>query len=252
MKVKTKDIMIKIVCPCIFLITFIIIGLVIFLPKQKAESLSINSNDVIIHVNEEINLEFNVSNPYAIVTFDIENENIVSSNGFRLKGLKEGTTTIEFFAKYNQTIATCECKITVINEESSPPDVDDGNNDHPATDTPQPPDETEEPEAPTTPEKPIPPTDEENDIINFEIFNQSGCEIEKTTITLSKGENCYFRLSSDEFENWNDCTFKTNQDITISKLVDGFNSWKILANENGLVEIIYQGKIIGIITVIIK
>lgn len=248
---KTKDVLLKIICPCIVAIIFAIIGLVIFLPKQKEETLFIDSNDMTIHVNEESNLKFYVSNPYAVVTFDIENDNIVSSNGFKLKGLKEGTTTIDLFAKYNEDIATCECKITVIDNESNLPDIDDGNDDQSSTETPQPPDETEEPETPTSPEEPTQPP-EENNLINFEIFNQSGCEIEETTITVSKGKNCYFRLSSDEFENWGDCTFKTNQDITISELTAGFNSWKIVANENGTIEIIYQNKTIGIITIIIK
>lgn len=249
---KTKDVLLKIVCPCVVAIIFTIIGLVIFLPKQKEETLSISSNDMTIHVNEESNLKFNVSNPYAVVTFDIENDNIISSNGFKLKGLKEGTTTIDLFAKYNENIATCECKITVIDKESNLPDIDDGNNDQSSIDTPESPDETEEPETPTTPEEPTPPTDEEKDLINFEIFNQAGCEIEETTITLSKGKDCYFRLSSDEFENWSDCTFETNQNITLSKLITGFNSWKLVANENGTIEIIYQSKIIGIITIIVR
>ncbi len=256
---KSKDILFKIVCPCLVVLLISIALLVIFLPKSNNKPLTISSNNVTLNVNEEYTLTFEVSNPYAVVTFDIENENIVSSNGFKIKAIQEGETTIELFAKYNSQTATCQCEITVVEKdnETSQPDNDEN---LPDDMNPTNPSETEDEDKNSSSDYeeddnntniPEDGDSTNNNYIKFEIVNQSGCQIDGTTIRLTKNKNGYFQLSSDEFENWQDCTFETTADIQISKITTGFNSWKITAQENGNLKIIYQGKEIGEINIIV-
>lgn len=226
--------------------------LVIFLPKNNHTPLTISANDITLNVDEEKDLSYTVSNPYAVVTFEIENKNIATSNSFKIKGLQEGETEITLHAKYNTLSALCKCKIYVVDVTSSPTLPDDNENnsdssipsDEENNSTSKPNEDTDNPS--TTPD------DEttENKYINFEIINQNGCQIDDKTITITKGKNCYFQLNSNEFSNWEDCTFETTNNIQISKITVGFNSWKIIAQESGIVNILYQGEIIGIIQII--
>lgn len=250
---KNKNLILKIICPFIVVLLASIILLVIFLPKQNNEPLTIVSDDITLDINEESKIIFEVSNPYAVVTFDIEDEKIVSLNGFTIKGLKEGETTINLLAQYNSQTATCQCKVIVVDEDTSttqPDDSDDSSSSTPSDND----DESENPDTGEDNEDSNSTEDDEtinNNYIKFEIINQNGCQIDGTNITLSKDKTCYFQLLSDEFENWQDCSFSTTNNIQISKLITGFNSWKIIAQENGTIKINYQGQTIGIINIFV-
>lgn len=178
-------------------------------------------------MNEEKLLTYEVSNPYAVVSFKIQDKDILSASGFQIKGLKTGETIIKFLAKYKDETAEFVCNIKVTNQDT-PVDEDDSNTN---------------PNDKVDPPEPVPGEEK-----TFEIINQDGCEISGNTIYINKDKNCYFRISFTELNNTTDYTLQSSDEISVTKVLS-FNSWKIKAVKSGSIQIISNNKIIGTIII---
>ena len=198
--------------------------------SQNSTELTITANDITMKVGETTLLTYNVSIKNSLVYFEIENPDILSANNFSLQAIKEGKTTIKFFASYQKQIASHTISVTITAKIPLPDDKDDDkNNDNPDTPT---------------------PADENNgNYIEFEIVNQKGCTIDKNKITIAKDTNCYFRLTSSILSDWSECIFEAPTTIILSKLEIGMNTWKIFASECGEIKITLQDKCIAKIIV---
>lgn len=206
----------------------------ITLPKNEKihqPELTISAQDTTIKINEECNLEYSVSLPYAVVSFSIENKNIVSSNGFVLKGLSVGQTNISLIAKYQDKTAKCFCVITVISNSST---SNDEENNPPSSDT-----KNDNPSTQPTLEQPDIPEQK----ISFSLINQKGCLIKQNSIYIDANTICYFRISFEE--NILDYSLKPTDGISLTKLEIGLNTWKIISTSPGTIEIIENNSTIG-------
>lgn len=221
--------------------TILCIVFLIILPKDKKTEqpeLTISAQDATIKINEEYKLEYRVSLSYATVNFSIADKNIVSSNGFVLKGLSTGKTNISFFAKYRNKVAECYCTITVISNSTIPEDKEDDTS--PSDDNNKNPTIQPTPEQPNTPEQKI----------SFSLINQKGCLINQNSIYIDPNTICYFRISFEE--NISDYSLKSTDGISLTKLEIGLNTWKIISTNSGTIEIIQNNSTIGEIFVYIN
>lgn len=112
--VNLKDKFLKIGLPIVIVIIVTISLLLYFLlPKAQSQQLTITTKDITMSVGEEVPINYTVSNPYATVTFKIENNEIVSISHNRIKAVKIGSTKITLTAKFSNTYATsllCSCQ----------------------------------------------------------------------------------------------------------------------------------------------
>ena len=231
---KTNYKILKILIPCVLVvITTIILLLTHLLPKRPETLLSVSADDIVLEIDEQQKLNYNVSIAYAVISFEIENENIVTANGFTIKGVSIGSTYITIFAKHHSKSAECKFKVSVI-------ETSNDNNDE----TPTQPETPEENPDNTPDNNPNP----DQDYISFQLINQSGCTINNNTITVKANTNCFFRISFDE-DMSEEYTLSASENISISKLEIGLNTWKINASQSGNIKIMQNNRIIGEIIV---
>lgn len=216
---NAKDKILKIGFPVLFILVLsTVLTFVFCLPKTHASKLEIYAENMTLALHEEKTLDYKVSIPYAVVSFKIENKEILSATGFNVKALKIGETKIEFEAKYKDKISKYVCTIRV---ENTTPNPDNGEEN----------------------------MDPENPII-FNLINQDGCLIEGTTLKIPKNEVCFFRVS---LETTNVCLnyeLMATPSITLSKIMS-FNTWKISATNSGKIDIVSNENNIGTIDVVV-
>lgn len=133
MLVKKKLIYIFI-CAAIIVTAAIAVPLALLLPKDKP--LKLETKDYTLTVGQIEKLEFSVSNPYALVTYKISNEEALSiDSSNNMHALKTGLVTVTINAKFKneKVFATSLITITDVNnppskEETTPTKPDDKEN----------------------------------------------------------------------------------------------------------------------------
>ena len=222
---KTKDVLLKYICPCILVLAVIAgILLYIFLPsKEEANTLTVSSHNVSIGVGEEQALEYQVSNPYAVVTFEIVDEKVANIVGRNIIGRTVGITQINVTARYKNDTANKTYSVTVTSDPL-PPETD-----NPSIDNP-----------PENPDITLP-----NDgYISVDIKNTQNCSVSGNIITVNYGEQAKFFLSSPNFGDWINCKFLISGRMEFTKSANGY-SYELTAYEDGVIFITYNNKTIA-------
>ncbi len=123
--------------------------LLIFLPADA--KLTITAGNVEMTEDEEVELKYEVSKPFAIVRFEVKDDNVLKIVNFKLSALKAGETTLKLKASLNGESAECEVAVLIKQRECTlPPDLEDEEN-PPAEDN-----------NPSTPDKPSTPNGSDN------------------------------------------------------------------------------------------
>lgn len=163
MDTKRKNFLLKICLPLI-LAAVLITGVACFFCLKKPKPLNITAQDFVISQGETKLLDgsvFSVSQPYAVVTFEIEDEQILQKDGFSVKGIGVGECQIVFVATWQNISTSCICTATVTKpkdttSENSPsgseqykPHEQDGGNNTPDETNPNAPDDNQ----PNTPDE---------------------------------------------------------------------------------------------------
>lgn len=232
---NTKDVLLKYICPCVLVLAVIAgILLYVFLPsKEENVDLTVFSHDISVGVGEEQELEYQVSNPYAVVTFEIDNENVANIVGRNIMGLSVGSTQITVTARYKSDTASNVYSVTV-SSNSLPPETNEPDNEHPD-------------DSGTSPEEPD-ITLPNDGYISVDIKNAQNCSVSGNIITVDAGETAKFSLSSPDFGYWIDCKFLTSGRIAISQVPMAL-SYELVAYEDGVVFISYDNKTIAELTI---
>ncbi len=209
---STKEKFIKVVVPCLAAVVVAVVLTICFMPKDKP--LSIRLQDVKATINETFEIKYEVSDPYAKVDFEIEDENVVERvagtiNSFVAKDV--GNTTIIVRAKTDSKQAVGFCKIEIEGKE----EPDDSNT-----------------EQQTKPE--VKPKEEENK------FSISGVEGN----TLQVGDSG--KLVTFVFdETPSEITFVPSDGVSIVKMESLGGAYLIRATCSGQIELFDQGKPLG-------
>ena len=98
--------------------------LVFLLPKP--EKLEISATDLTLQLNETKVLDnYSVNDNSAVITFNFDSD-IIQIKNFRATGLKEGSTNLTITAHLKNETATCTCTVTILSNETNPPEKEDG------------------------------------------------------------------------------------------------------------------------------
>lgn len=250
---KNKSLFVKAIIPGLIVLT-ILIGTMIYLfvPKKENVALAILSNDISIKVGEEKRISYTTSNPYAFVSFEIEDTNVAKLDGLNVIGVNPGQTNITFTATYDSVTSTNTYKIFVCPNSNVPTENDPTSPSQPTDD------ENEGDNTPpvNNPDDQFPTDDSTEDdtstenYLTFTLNNPLNCSIKDNTITIDKGISGYFSLSFEDNVEFSELKFSTTNDILIEKSIYGLY-YQIVANETGKVELLLNGKIIGIIEIIV-
>ena len=240
-----------------------IVGVVLLLKYvlPKDEILTITSKDFTMATGEEKKIEYVVSNPYAIVKVEIEDEAMLEVANFKVTALKEGKTKIAIVAKYREEIAECVCEITVVkgtNDEEM--EGDDKKEENPSDPEEVKPDPPTEPETPPEEEKPENPKEEEEDPnkpedkdpptvgdeikeVKFELISEFKCEVEGKVLKLKRETDGHFMIEFEE--EINGIELEGEKGIEIRPSIFGGNIWTVRAEINGKVKIKLNGQEVG-------
>ncbi len=118
-----KKILIGICSLGIVSVAIILCIVLLLVPKNRDEnttnSLYVYSNvqNLNIKVGEEIRNFYSVSNPNAEITFELDKENIIDIDKYRIKGLQCGEVNVTIIATLNDEVARDTCKVIVSQEE---------------------------------------------------------------------------------------------------------------------------------------
>lgn len=198
MDTKRKNFLLKICLPLV-LAAVLAVGVACFFCLKKPKPLNITAQDFVISQGERKLLDgsvFTVSQPYAVVTFEIEDEQILQKDGFSVKGIGVGECQIVFVATWQNLSTTCTCTATVTKpkdtssqnspsgneqnpdeEENNSGGNEDKNNPNGEGDKDKAPDETN----PNTPGDNQPTNPDENQGENEGNQNQGGTDENKPT-----------------------------------------------------------------------
>ena len=236
----------------LILVIAIIVPIVVININNSSASetdLTISTRNISLKVGEEKQLSYYLSDLSAKVSYSIEDPEVVEMNGNKVKGLKEGLTSITLEAELNDKTAQAVCNVVVSkadepSDEGEPSDDDASDNDQNNDGQ----DENENQDGSGNENQPVIP---DIDQFEFKLHNQANCEIENNVIKLNSGVFGFFRIEYSESTKDVEPELVAEEGISLSPIGMN-NTWQILAEKAGRILVKINGEIIGEILVEIK
>lgn len=238
----------------LILVIAIIVPIVVININNSSASetdLTISTRNISLKVGEEKQLSYYLSDLSAKVSYSIEDPKVVEMNGNKVKGLKEGLTSITLEAELNDKTAQAVCNVVVSkadepSDEGEPSDDDASDNDqnNDGQDENENQDETEE----NSPE-PVEP-----DLSLYDV-NVEGitCQVVDNIVKVGSNEVSFFRVDIEGNTVGLEYELVAESGISVEKeYYIGNNTWRIIAENAGRILVKINGEIIGEILVEIK